>query len=197
MSYRGSIFTYSVEFETANMTVTHALYFNPGKSDAYTQDWDKSNTYEDIPTTLGTAFDHDSIGSAWDEHDEDIQYHSQFAAPQDCRLQAIAWAFDHQTLDTNTTGVEIGIVKFGFGVGSTATDTGSWTLIGYADTTTVHDMDGSSTAQVHSGVSHSDSSESDLLGGQPCGIFLQVKGPGAGDGCGITNGIITLTFRAL
>ena len=197
MSYRGSLFTYNVEFETANMTTTHALYFSSAKSDQYHQDWDKWNNTEPMPTTLGDAFDHDGIGSAWNEHDEDVQYHAQFAAPQNCRLQAIAWAFDHQTLDTNTTGVEIGIVKFGFGVGTAATDAGSWTLIGYADTTAVHNMNGSSTGQVHSGVIHSDSTESNLLGGQACGIFLQVKGPGAGDGCGVTHGIITLTFRAL
>ena len=155
MSYRGgSIFTYTVEFETINMTVNHALYFNPGKTNTNYQDWDQNQNYEPMPTTLGNTFDHDSIGTAWDEHDEDVRYHAQFAAPQNCRLQAIAYAFDHQTLDTDTTGVEIGIVKFGFGVGADQTGTGSWTLIGYADTTDVHDMDASSTAQVHSGVVH-------------------------------------------
>ncbi len=196
MAYRDSLFVYTVDFETVALGTTNTLYFAPKITDSIWYDWDKSEASQELPTTLGDTFGA-GRGAAYIDSNDSVYNFAQFCAPMNCRLQAIAWAFDFSSQDSNCTGIEIGIVKFGIGVGTARATDDTWTLMGYADTTDHYSMASSTTALVQSGVAYSESTHGNLDGGQSAAIMFQPKGSTSTDGTGYSHGIITLTFRAI
>jgi len=171
------------------------IYVTPNADNTYPLKWTTYVTNQDIGA-IG-----DTVDTVLNYGYYTLRHMALMAAPVNCRLKALSFAFDLQSPDDEATSLKVGVFRGDYAAGSDGSETSrtavhTWTTLGTASHTVGTGSGDTVDGQLIRGSATFTHTSTDIAAGQPIGFGLESFGTADAQGINITRGVVTALFEA-
>ena len=172
------------------------IYVTPNADNTYPMKWTTYVTNQDIGA-IG-----DTVDTVLNYGYYTLRHMALMAAPVDCRLKALSFAFDLQSPDDEATSLKFGVFRGDYAAGSDGSETSrtavhTWTTVGTASHTVGTGSGDTVDGQLIRGAAAFTHTSTDISAGQPIGFGLESFGTADAQGINIVRGVVTALFEAI